>query len=319
MFSKLTVTALWPCVQAGREVLAPLEADRRLAEAAAGLRRAQDAFEALVLGAEERADAARRSAAVSADAGRRLGDTLRGFGLFLLALSRGRPRLEPCPIYYPEGYGRALRLKGMDLADFAEVTLAKLAVEADPRIRAHVEPLAAALVACVAAAEVARSEAKARDEAFALARKERRRWGRALVAARHRVEEICFGDRAYARALFAPAVAPRRGRRAAPGVAGIAAPEAAAVAAPVVAGIAAPEVAEADGPEVAARQAPGEAEEAVRAAIFASARPARVGGWPDAADLGEGWCRARQWCRSRQRPLGRAPRLWRRAAVVCRR
>jgi hypothetical protein len=101
--------------------------------------------------------------------------------LFLLALSRGHPRLDPCPGYFPEGYGMALRLRERDLADFADITIIKLMLETDPRIRTHLGPLIAARNAYYAAAARAREDAKARDEAIALAKKERRAWGRALV------------------------------------------------------------------------------------------------------------------------------------------
>ena len=211
-FDRLLHRALRYCLEAGRKVLAPLEADQRLTEAAAILRAAQDRFEACVVTVEDRTHGARRSEAAAADALRLLADALRGFGLFLLGLSRNHPQLEPCPGYYPEGYGEALRLGGEDLADFADITIIKLNRETDPRIRAHLEPLTAARDAYIAAAATARADAKARDEAIALAQKERRAWARALVASRHRAEELCFGDRAYIRSIFAPAMAPRRGR-----------------------------------------------------------------------------------------------------------
>jgi hypothetical protein len=210
--------ALRFCLEVGRKVLAPLEADQRLTEAAAILRAAQDAFEPYVFTAEERTHAARRSAAASADALRLLADALRGFGLFLLTLSRNHPRLDPCPGYYPEGYGEALRLAEPELADFADVTITKITGETDPRIHAQLEPLTAARDAYIAAAATARADAKARDEAVAIAEKERRTWARAIVAARHRAEELCFGDRAYIRSIFAPALGPRRGQTEGPDV-----------------------------------------------------------------------------------------------------
>jgi hypothetical protein len=140
-----------------------------------------------------------------------LGDSLREFGLFLLALTRNHRTLEPYPSYYPDGYGEALLLDGVGLADFAGVVITKLEGEADPRIRAHLEPITAVRDAYIAAEATARNDARARDEAIALAVTGRRTWARVLVTTRHRAEELCFGDRPYIRRIFAPAMAPRRG------------------------------------------------------------------------------------------------------------
>jgi hypothetical protein len=209
MYTRLLHMALLVCVAIGDRILAPLLADQRLAELAAIFRAAQAALVARVTAAEELTETARKSTAACADALRLLGDTLREFGLFLLALTRNHPGLDPYPGYYPDGYGEALKLDAPELADFAGVTITKLEGEADPRIRAHLEPITAAHDAYVAAEGTARTDARARDEAIALAQKERRTWARALVTTRHRAEDLCFGDRAYIRRIFAPAMAPR--------------------------------------------------------------------------------------------------------------
>jgi hypothetical protein len=202
--------ALWVCVATGDRILAFLLADLRLAEAAAIFRTAHEAFSARVTTAEELTETARKSGAARADALRILGDGLRGFGLFLLGMTRNHPHLDPYPGYFPDGYGEALRLEAVELTDFVGVVLTKLEGEADPGIRANLEPLTAVRDAYVAAEATARGDARARDEAVALAKQERRAWARALVTSRHRAEELCFGDRAYIRRIFGPAMAPRR-------------------------------------------------------------------------------------------------------------
>jgi hypothetical protein len=197
------------CLDVSRRILALLGADSRLAEAAAILRSAQEALEARVTAAEELTEVARTSAGADLDAIRLLRDCLRGYALSLLTLTRNHPNLDPYPLYFPDGYGDALRLQKVELADFTDALITSLGSETDPRIRANLDGITAARDAYVAAEATARAEAKARDEAITLAEKERRIWARALATSRMRAQEICFGDHAYIRRIFAPALAPR--------------------------------------------------------------------------------------------------------------
>jgi hypothetical protein len=210
MFTRMLHSALRVCLDVSRRILARLGADSRLGEAAAILRAAHETLEARVDAAEELAEVARTSAGADLDALRLLRDCLRGFALSLLTLTRNKPRLDPCPLFFPDGYGEALRLDGTELADFTDTLITSLGSETDPRIRAHLDGITAARDTYVGAEGTARTDAKARDEARTLAEKERRIWARALVVSRMRAQELCFGDGAYVRGIFAPAAGPHR-------------------------------------------------------------------------------------------------------------
>jgi hypothetical protein len=209
MFTRMLRSGLTVCLDVSRRVLSLLGADSRLGEAAAILRSAQEALEARVTAAEELTHSARTSAGARLDAIRQLRDCLRGYALCLLTVTHNNPNLDPYPLYFPDGYGEALRLDGVELADFTDALITSLGSDTDPRFLANLDAITTARDTFVAAEATARADAKARDEAITLAEKERRIWARALATSRLRAQEICFGDRAYIRRVFAPALAPR--------------------------------------------------------------------------------------------------------------
>jgi hypothetical protein len=135
---------------------------------------------------------------------------VREFGFTTLSASGNHHNEDPYLLYYPDGYGDATRRKAAEIAEFCRVALEKLAEETDPKILSYREQLAAARESILSTEEAYVTALNARQEAFERLQAERRAWVRGLSEARALAEAACFNERAYVRAIFAPADATRR-------------------------------------------------------------------------------------------------------------
>jgi hypothetical protein len=216
MFKHLTRRSAAVCMSIGRRILPKLQADPRLAEAAAALQAGQEAFEEKMTAYGNAVEGVRSAGAARDQAYRGMEDRLREFALNLLSVVRNNHGADIYLRYFPVGYGTAIRENPEQIQEVTRVVLGKLGEETDPwlvslrdRISSAQETFLAAQSHCVAAIT-------ARNDAFAYLAAGKRAWVQSLVVARLKARQACIGDDAYVRAIFSPADPPQRGAAPAP-------------------------------------------------------------------------------------------------------
>jgi hypothetical protein len=189
-------------VESGQDVRNKLQADSRLAEVAAYFEPHQLRLESRNAAHLEAVRLEGSKAAEYDDAVRELRDGHRDLGLGLLAITRNHTDADLYRHYFPDGYGEATGVDETVLAVLTETVLSKLADETDPRILAFRDRITSARDAFTAAAAGHEAAARGRKLAFEHLDAEKVKWARAVLAARHRAEEILPEDKAYLRWVF---------------------------------------------------------------------------------------------------------------------
>lgn len=212
MFERLLSYSAETCLGIGRRILPRLEADPRLGQAGALFRESQDALSSAWQAVEDAKRAAREAEAFRDVSRRGFERVLREFAGVLLAAVRNDHGAGPYRIYFPDGYGAAVRLKGEDLARFAGLILVKFDRESDPLIAAYRDRIGRAREDLDAAEGAYGLALAGRYIAFELSKTNKRRWVRGLEQTRRGVENVCYSEPGYIRDLFRPADT-RWGRR----------------------------------------------------------------------------------------------------------
>ena len=195
----------------GKPILARLEADPRLAEAASSMKTTQSVLEAKVAALDAARTAAQLTRARRDEEQRLLAAEVREFGFIVLSVNGNHHNADPYLLYFPDGYGNAMQLASDALADFARLLLSKLATETDPKLLQRKEGIEEALARFVTAETVHQEALRVRNEAFAVVQAEKRNWTRGVVRARALAEFSCHFERAYLRAVFSPIAQRRKG------------------------------------------------------------------------------------------------------------
>ena len=216
MYKHLVRYSAKSCAGIGSRVLSRLQADPRLAEAAAILESGQGALTAKVAAFESATETALTAQAERDMAYRNMEDRLREFALNLLAVVRNDHEHLTYRRYFPAGYGSAIHQTPGQILDVARVVLGKLGEEEDPWLRSFRERIRETAGALEAAHESCVAAIAARRAAFAYMAAEKRSWICALAVSRLRAEEICLSEAAYLRLLFEPAETSRRGHTPSP-------------------------------------------------------------------------------------------------------
>ena len=210
MIKRLVVRKADALVDMGRPILARLEADSRLAEAAASMKTTQTALEARV-DALNAAWTAEQLARIQRDEERRqLNAEAREFAFIILSGNGNHHNADPYLRYFPEGYGRIMLLPSSSLEEYVRLILTTLDEETDTKILSHRDRVQGAFDRFLVAEDAYRAARSARSEAFALAQAEKREWTRGVVRARALAEWACHFEQAYLRSIFS---ALRRVRR----------------------------------------------------------------------------------------------------------
>jgi hypothetical protein len=211
MIKRLTVRKADKLVRMGKPILAKLEADPRLAEAASSMKTTQSVLEAKVAALDAARTAEQLAHARRDEEQRLLAVEVREFGFIVLSVNGNHHNADPYLLYFPDGYGDAMQLTSDALADFARMLLSKLATETDPKILPRKERIEEALNRFVTAEAAYQEALRARNEAFAAVQAEKRNWTRGVIRARALAESSCHFERAYLRAIFSPIAQRRKG------------------------------------------------------------------------------------------------------------
>jgi hypothetical protein len=195
----------------GDHISPRLAVDQRLQPASAVLSEAQDRLRAKVNLWAASVTAAIMAEADRDEAQRATACQVREFGFITLSASGNHHDEDPYRLYFPDGFGEAIRRRAVEMAEFCRVAVEKLAEETDPKILAYREQLAAARGTLLSTEGAYVAALNTRHEAFERMQAEKRNWVRGLSHARALADGLCFSERAYVRAIFAPADARRAG------------------------------------------------------------------------------------------------------------
>ena len=132
--------------------------------------------------------------AVQHEAGAALDEEIRGVGLIILKVSRGRRSSATFRNYFPHGYGIALSLSPEEALPIAAGLLAAMSNETNAEILARREPLEAARAQLERACAARRAAADARAEAKSVLEEAKSAWRNAHNAFYFGVR-LCFPDR----------------------------------------------------------------------------------------------------------------------------
>ena len=210
MYKRLMERSAETCEATGGRILPRLKTDLRLAEAAAALQAGQDGLKAKALAYRNAVEAVQSAGAARDHVLRDMENRLRGFALNLLSVVRNNHGADIYLRYFPAGYGSALREKPQQIPEITRVVLGKLAEETDPWLVSFRDRIGATLTAFLAAQSLCVAMVGNRNDAMSYLKAEKRLWIQALSVSRLRSGEVCLGDEAYVRAIFAPAYRSRR-------------------------------------------------------------------------------------------------------------
>jgi hypothetical protein len=166
-------------------------------------------FEAAVASYEEHFNAlvrARRQVTVAIgdhhQAEEALREELRGVGLIVLKIGRGRRSFELYRKYFPMGYGKSLHLSPDESIAVAAGLIAALADETVPAIMACREPLQAAVTRLESARTARQTALNARFEAKQILQDERIAWEKAFQKFYFDCRYVMSDHRSYVESLF---------------------------------------------------------------------------------------------------------------------
>jgi hypothetical protein len=198
------------CEATGGRILPRLKADPRLTDAAAALQAGQDGLKAKALAYRNAVEAVHTAGAARDQVLRDMEDRLREFALNLLSVVRNNHGADIYLRYFPAGYGSALRERPEQIPEITRVVLGKLAEETDLWLISFRDRIGATHDAFLAAQGLCVAMVGNRQDAMSYLKAEKRLWIQALSVSRMRSGEVCLGDEAYVRAIFAPAHPSRR-------------------------------------------------------------------------------------------------------------
>jgi hypothetical protein len=131
-----------------------------------------------------------------------LREELRGVGLAILKVGRGRRSFDVYRRYFPHGYGKSLRMSPEESLAVAAGLLAALADETVPAIVACREPLQAAVTRLESARTARQTALNARFEAKQILQDERIAWEKALQRFYFDCRYAMSDHRSYVESLF---------------------------------------------------------------------------------------------------------------------